>query len=131
MSYGQSVKLKNITGADSGTYTLSDLPGETTYHFRLRVVASPSGKVGTSAAASGSTKPVGNPVVSATLGAVAQYTATFSYNLSALGEGAVAPADAAGGSFSRRRFSRNPTSSSSTSRRTISTCRPSSGCRTS
>ena len=33
----------------SGTYTLSDLPGETTYHFRLRIVASPSGKTGTSA----------------------------------------------------------------------------------
>ena len=94
-SYGQSVKVATVTVSDlpkSGTYTLENLPGETTYHFRVRVVASPSGKTGTSSGVSGATKPVGNPVVSATLGAVAQYTATFSYNLSALGEGAVSAA---------------------------------------
>ena len=91
-SYGQSVKVASVTSSQlpkSGTYTLENLPGETTYHFRLRIVATPSGKTGTSAGASGQTRPVGNPAVSATLGAVAQYTATFSYNLSALGEGAV------------------------------------------
>ena len=91
-AYGSSVKIASVTSAQlpkSGTYTLSDLPGETTYHFRLRIVASPSGKTGTSADAAGQTKPVGNPVVSATLGAVAQYSAAFSYNLSSFGEGAV------------------------------------------
>ena len=90
-SYGSSVKVATVTTSQvpkSGSWTLSDLPGETTYYVRVRVVASPSGKSGTSAGASGQTKPVGNPVVSATLGAVAQYTATFSYNLTALGDGA-------------------------------------------
>ena len=90
-SYGSSVKVATVTASQvpkSGTYTLSDLPGETTYYVRVRVVASPSGKVGTSSGASGQTKPVGNPVVSATLGAVAQYSATLSYNLTALGDGA-------------------------------------------
>ncbi|MBQ9727549.1 MAG: C10 family peptidase [Kiritimatiellae bacterium] len=91
-SYGQSVKVATVTASQvpkSGTYTLENLPGETTYYFRVRVVASPSGKTGTSAGASGQTRPVGNPTVSATLGAVAQYSATFSYSLAALGEGAV------------------------------------------
>ena len=90
-SYGQSVKIATVTSSQvpkSGTYTLEGLPGETTYHVRIRVVASPSGKVGTTADATGTTQPVGNPVVSATLGAVAQYTATFSYSLTDLGDGA-------------------------------------------
>ena len=87
-SYGQSIKLDTVTGEKSGTYTLEGLPGETTYHVRLRIVASPSGKVGTTDDAAGTTKPVGNPVVSATLGTVAQYSATLSYNLTNLGEGA-------------------------------------------
>ncbi|MBQ3809473.1 MAG: C10 family peptidase, partial [Kiritimatiellae bacterium] len=88
-SYGSSVKLDTVTSVPkSGTYTLSDLPGETTYYFRLRIVATPSGKVGTSASASGKTQPVGNPTVTATLGAAAQYSATFSYSLTALGNGA-------------------------------------------
>ena len=88
-SYGTSVKLDTVTGAKSGSYTLANLPGETTYYFRIRIVASPSGKTFASSGSSAQTRPVGNPAVSATLGAVAQYTATFSYNLSALGEGAV------------------------------------------
>ena len=91
-AYGSSVKVASVTSSQlpkSGTYTLQDLPGETTYHVRLRIVASPSGKTGTSADATGQTKPVGNPVVSATLGTVAQYSAAFSYNLSSFGEGAV------------------------------------------
>ena len=90
-SYGSSVKVATVTSSQvpkNGTYTLSNLPGETTYYVRVRVVAKPSGKTGTSAGASGQTKPVGNPVVSATLGAVAQYSATLSYNLTALGNGA-------------------------------------------
>ena len=86
-SFGQSVKLDTVSGAKSGTYTLTGLAGETTYHFRVRVVAAPSGKVGTSSAGTAQTRPVGNPDVSATLGAVAQYAATLSYNLSALGLG--------------------------------------------
>ena len=90
-AYGQSVKVATVSSSQvptGDTYTLEGLPGETTYHVRIRVVASPSGKTGSTADATGTTQPVGNPVVTATLGAVAQYTATFSYNLAALGDGA-------------------------------------------
>ena len=91
-SFGRNVLLDTVTGAKSGSYPLTGLAGETTYHFRVRVVASPSGKVGTSSAGSAQTRPVGNPEVSATLGAVSQFAATLSYRLTALGEGAASAA---------------------------------------
>ena len=85
-SYGTSKQASTVTGAKTGTYTITGLNPETTYHVRVRVVAGSRTFACDDLAAT--TLPVGDPTVTGSFKSATQYAAVVNYALAALGTGA-------------------------------------------
>ena len=85
-SYGTSKQASTVTGAKTGTYTITGLAPETTYHVRVRVVA--GSRTFTCDDRTATTLPVGDPTVTGSFKSSTQYTAVVNYALTALGTGA-------------------------------------------
>ena len=87
-SYGSTATIaSNVTGSKSGTYTLTGLDPEKTYHFRVRAVNN-ANKTGQTADFTGATTAVGTPAATVSAGDILSRGATVTVNVTSLGEAA-------------------------------------------
>ena len=86
--FGSTKEIGTGSVAASGSAVLDGLDPATTYRVRLRIVASPSGRVFLSDPASATTRDHGAPAVSAAKGAATHSSVAFAWSLSDLGYGA-------------------------------------------
>ena len=87
-SYGSTATIaSNVTGTKSGTYTLSGLNPETTYHFRVRAVNNAS-KTGKTSDFTGTTTAVGTPAATVAATETMSRGATLAVSVTSLGTAA-------------------------------------------
>jgi len=87
-SYGSTATIaSNVTGTKSGTYTLSGLNPETTYHFRVRAVNN-ANKTGKTSDFTGTTTAVGTPAATVAATETMSRGATLAVSVTSLGAAA-------------------------------------------
>ena len=87
-SYGSTATIaSNVTGSKSGTYTLSGLDPEKTYHFRVRAVNN-ANKTGKTSDFTGATTAVGTPAATVAATETMSRGATLAVSVTSLGTAA-------------------------------------------